>query len=446
MAKTVLFGRYRLEEPLGAGGSAQVWRATDRKTGETVAVKRLHPVVFGGEAGRARLVREFRALRDLDEPHVVRVRDLELTDDEGALILDYVAGPSLATRLAREPRLSTAESVSIALDVAAALAAAHEAGIVHRDVTPGNILLDPDDGARLTDFGIALGGGGTAAEPALTATGQLVGTLRFLAPEQLRGAPATTATDVHALAAVTYEMLAGRPAYEAATPVALAEAQARNVDPIPSVPPALDRAVRQGLAPDPADRPSDAAAFAAEIEAAMGADRTEPIPIGAPPEATSEIPVLAAGAAAAGAAAAGAAGAGAARAGAPLWEPIASADDTAIPPPKPATEGPLWAPTGGRSAVTAARPGFRAPIPAALALGVLIAGITFAALAQSVGTGAASTPVASAPVVRTTPAPSPVATPEPQPQNQGGDAGGNGSGKGKDGDKGKDNGNGKGHD
>src|SRR5262245_19150240 len=250
MAKTVLFGRYRLEEPLGTGGSAQVWRATDTKTRATVAVKRLHPVVFADEAGRGRLVREFRALRDLDEPHIVRVRDLELTKDDGALILDYIAGPSLATRLANGARLSTAEAVQIALDVAAALAAAHAAGIVHRDVTPGNVLLDPDDGARLTDFGIALGGSGTDGEPALTATGELVGTLRYVAPEQLRGAPATTASDVHALAAVTYEMLAGRPAYEAATPVALAEAQARSVDPVPSIPPALDRAVRRGLAPD----------------------------------------------------------------------------------------------------------------------------------------------------------------------------------------------------
>src|SRR5262245_66143264 len=99
MAKPFLFGRYRLEEPLGAGGSAQVWRATDTRTREDVALKRLHPLVFAGRAGREWLLREFRALRDLDEPHVVRVRDLELTDEDGALILDYVAGPSLATRL-----------------------------------------------------------------------------------------------------------------------------------------------------------------------------------------------------------------------------------------------------------------------------------------------------------------------------------------------------------
>ena len=301
------------QEPLGAGGSAQVWRAIDTRTGDTVAVKRLHPLVFADEAGRERLLREFRALRDLDEANIVRVRDLELTEDDGALILDYVAGPSLATRLANGDRLSTAEAVSIALDVAAALAAAHAAGIVHRDVTPGNILLDPDDGARLTDFGIALGGAGTNGEPALTATGELVGTLRYLAPEQLRGAPATPASDVHALAAVLYEMLAGRPAYPAASPVALAEAQARGVDPIPSVPPALDAAVRRGLAPEPADRPADAASFATELEAAVSADRTEPIAAAASPAPARSMD-------------------------GPLWAPI-DADSGAEAPPPPNRRG-----------------------------------------------------------------------------------------------------------
>ena len=156
MAKTVLFGRYRLLEPAGSGGSAEVWRALDMTTGDEVAVKRLHPIVFADEAGLARLRREFDALRSLDEPHIVRVRALEIADDEAALILDYVAGPSLADRLASGPRLRPAEAVAIARDIAAALTAAHAAGIVHRDVTPGNILLDPTAGARLTDFGIAL--------------------------------------------------------------------------------------------------------------------------------------------------------------------------------------------------------------------------------------------------------------------------------------------------
>ena len=402
MAKTVLFGRYRLDEPLGAGGSAQVWRATDKRTGDVVAVKRLHPLVFADQLGRERLLREFRALRDLDEPHVVRVRDLELTDNDGALILDYVAGPSLATRLSSGPRLSTAEAISIALDVAAALGAAHAAGIVHRDVTPGNILLDPDDGARLTDFGIALGGAGTAGEPALTVTGQLVGTLRYLAPEQLRGAPATPASDVHALAAVTYEMLANRHAYEAATPVALAEAQARGIDPIPSVPPALDAAVRRALSPDPADRPADATAFAAEIRAALATDRTEPVAIGAAvADLTSSmaVPVTAPDA--------------------PLWEP----EPAAVASP------------AGPAAIAAAAPSnpgrrSRLPVPLAAVLALVLAGLVLAALAPSAAPGAAITEPPRTPAAL--PVETAAPTPEPtQPPTEDGNDQGNGKGKGK---------------
>jgi serine/threonine-protein kinase len=414
MAKTVLFGRYRLDEPLGAGGSAQVWRATDKRTGDVVAVKRLHPLVFADQLGRERLLREFRALRDLDEPHVVRVRDLELTDDDGALILDYVAGPSLATRLSSGPRLSTAEAVSIALDVAAALGAAHAAGIVHRDVTPGNVLLDPDDGARLTDFGIALGGAGTAGEPALTVTGQLVGTLRYLAPEQLRGAPATPASDVHALAAVTYEMLANRHAYEAATPVALAEAQARGVDPIPSVPPALDAAVRRALSPDPADRPADAAAFAAEIRAALATDRTEPVAIGAAvADVTSSMAVLPV----------------------PVPRPVA-------PVPVAAPDAPLWepepaavaSPARPAAAVAAApaTPGRRSrlPVPLAAVLALVLAGLVLAALAPSAAPGAAITEPPRTPAALPAATVAPSAEPS-QPPNEDANDQGNGKGKGK---------------
>jgi serine/threonine-protein kinase len=421
MAKTVLFGRYRLDEPLGAGGSAQVWRATDKRTGEVVAVKRLHPLVFADQLGRERLLREFRALRDLDEPHVVRVRDLELTDDDGALILDYVAGPSLATRLSNGPQLSLSEAISIALDVAAALAAAHAAGIVHRDVTPGNILLDPGDGSRLTDFGIALGGAGTAGEPALTATGQLVGTLRYLAPEQLRGAPATPASDVHALAAVTYEMLANRHAYEAASPVALAEAQARGVDPIPSVPPALDAAVRRALSPDPADRPADAAAFAAEIQEALATDRTEPValaPAGA--DITTSIP---------------------APPPAPVV-PVPIPDPTPAPVDDPAA--PLWDPGPAAVATASAPPSNQRrrsvlPVPIAAMLALTLAFLVIAAMARSIVPGAAiseqtRTPAAGTPAALPVETVTPSAQPS-QPPNQDGNDQGKGKGKG----------NGKGH-
>jgi serine/threonine protein kinase len=269
MDETVLFGRYRLLEPAGSGGTAEVWRALDERTNDEVAVKRLHPIVFADEAARERLAREFEALQRLDHQNIVRVRDLHLDRDDGAIVLEYVPGASLADRQRQsDAPLPRDEALSIARDVAAALAAAHDAGIVHRDVTPANILLAPDGSARLTDFGIA------QADPdatAVTATGLLVGTLRYLAPEQLRGVPATTASDQFALAAVTYEMLAGRPPYAATTPVALAEAhQAGPPPPIDTIEPELDATIRRALAAEPADRFPSVAAFGAALASTKG--------------------------------------------------------------------------------------------------------------------------------------------------------------------------------
>src|SRR3954452_17774856 len=142
------------------GGSAAVWRALDETSGEQVAVKRLHPVAFADDAARRRLRREFATLRTLDEPHIVRVRDLRFDDREAALILDFVEGETLAARLARlrssGQSMTPEAALAVVEDIAAALAAAHAAGVIHRDVTPGNILLTADGEARLTDFGIAL--------------------------------------------------------------------------------------------------------------------------------------------------------------------------------------------------------------------------------------------------------------------------------------------------
>jgi eukaryotic-like serine/threonine-protein kinase len=265
MADTVLFGRYRLLEPAGSGGTAEVWRAIDEQTGEEVALKRLHPIVFGSENGRRRLEREFRALRALEHPNVVRVRDLLIADDEAALILDYVPGVSLATRLNDGPRVTEAEAVAVAADVAAALSAAHKAGIVHRDVKPGNILLAPDGRAQLTDFGIAHADGD---ETVVTATGMLVGTLRYIAPEQLRGEPATPSSDLYSLAAVTYEMAAGRPAFVATTPVALVEEQRDGPPPLSGDAAALDEPVRRAMSADPKARQRSVDAFARDLHRA----------------------------------------------------------------------------------------------------------------------------------------------------------------------------------
>ena len=270
MPETVLFQRYRLIEPAGRGGSAEVWRAVDERTGETVAVKRLHPVVFADPAGRQRLEREFDTLRALDEPHIVRVRDLHFGDREAILVLDYVRGESLAGRLERLAAAGTPMSPSAAVevveDIAAALSAAHAAGIVHRDVTPGNILLSEAGAALLTDFGIAHAEG---VANDVTATGLMMGTLRYLAPEQLRGGTSTPASDLHGLATIAYEMLAGHPAYAATSPVSLAEEQTVGPPPLVGVPAALDAAIRSGLAVDPARRPTDVRTFAAGLSAAL---------------------------------------------------------------------------------------------------------------------------------------------------------------------------------
>jgi serine/threonine protein kinase len=424
---TVLFDRYTLLEPAGAGGSAEVWRARDETTGDEVAVKRLHPVVFGDEAGRRRLQREFDALRSLDEPHIVRVRDLQIGDREAALVLDFVDGESLAQRMAGQtaeaPAVALETAAAIVADVASALAAAHAAGIVHRDVTPGNIMLTKAGEARLTDFGIAHASGDATA---VTATGLLMGTMRYLAPEQLRGGTSTPASDLHGLAAVTYEMLAGHPAYEATSPVALADAQQAGPAPIPGVPPALDAAVRRGLAVEPADRPADVRAFAASISAALDDQQTLAIPLAALPLAAA-LPTAA-----------------------PL--PLESADDVGIASPSrsAASHGPVpqaihpeadepqaEATHADAAAARSAARGQRSrriPAPVALAVGLIVAVGALAAAAgadRPFGGEAVAVDASGAPSISPRPSPRPSATPVPKP-NPGKD---DDKGKGKGGDK-----------
>ena len=390
MADTVLFGRYRLVAPAGSGGTAEVWRAVDEQTGEEVALKRLHPIVFGSENGRRRLEREFRSLKALHHPNVVRVRDLHIADDEAALILDYVPGTSLAARLADGPPVTEAEAVAIASDVAAALSAAHKAGIVHRDVKPGNILLAPDGPARLTDFGIAHSDGD---DTAVTATGMLVGTLRYIAPEQLRGAPATRSSDLYSLAAVTYEMAAGRPAFAAATPVALVEEQRGGPAPLDGAAAPLDAPVRRAMSADPKARQRSVDAFARELRRAAkalpgAAAAAQPVD----PDPKTE--AIGAGV-----------GFAAVWAGAPLVESDAGAPVDPVPVASAAPRG-VAAGTTTRS-----RPGVVAAI-AGLAFAVLL----IVALMLTGGgrpTGAVDANAGTPAPVQATPTPTPNPTPQP---------------------------------
>ena len=256
METTLLGGRYRLIDQIGAGGTAEVWRARDERLGRDVAVKLLHRHLVADDAARARVLAEARAVASLTHPGVVTIHDVIEEGDRIGLVLELVQGESLAARIARGP-LAPGSAASIAATLADALEAAHRQGIVHRDVKPANVLITPAGSPRIVDFGIA-----HALDPdaeGLTAPGTVMGTLRWMAPEQLAGAPATRATDIWGLGAVLYAMLAGREPFAATSPAALLAEQRAGPPPIPEVDPELDALARVALAPTPEGRPSSAA-------------------------------------------------------------------------------------------------------------------------------------------------------------------------------------------
>ncbi len=260
----LLLNRYRLASLLGRGASAEVWLATDERLGRPVALKLLHGHLLPDAGSRERFVAEARAVAALHHPGIVGIYDVVADASMAAIVFEYVPGESLESRLARSPDLGAEAAARIAAEIAEALAAAHRAGIVHRDVKPGNVLLmSPGGSARLVDFGIA-----RILEPAaarLTRAGEIVGTLATMAPEQLAGEAVGPATDVYSLGVVLYQMLAGRPPFDAATPMALAELQREPPRSIPAAPGVLTTLVFRMLRFDPADRPSSAAEVAAYL-------------------------------------------------------------------------------------------------------------------------------------------------------------------------------------
>jgi serine/threonine protein kinase len=180
----LLGGRYRLLEARAMGGMASVWRAHDERTGEVVAVKRLHPHLIADEGARERFRREASAMEAIRHPNVVGVRDAVVDADEPALVMDFIAGRSVAELAADGRAFDAAEALRVAAAVADGLATVHAAGIVHRDLKPANVLIGDDGVVRLSDFGIAVG---LEDATALTAEDGVVGTLRYLAPERLAG-------------------------------------------------------------------------------------------------------------------------------------------------------------------------------------------------------------------------------------------------------------------
>ena len=206
----LLGGRYELGALLASGGMGRVWRGRDTVLNRAVAVKILRSEFTDDGAFLARFRAEAQHAAALHHPNIASVFDYGEVEEQGErlayLVMELVDGESLAALLARERRLDVETSLRVMRGTAAALAVAHGAGLVHRDVKPGNVLVGEDGVVKITDFGIAW----SAASVPLTRTGQVIGTAHYLSPEQAQGGRATPASDIYALGAVTYECLAGR--------------------------------------------------------------------------------------------------------------------------------------------------------------------------------------------------------------------------------------------
>lgn len=283
-----LADRYELQGLLGEGGMSRVFLALDHDLGRHVAVKLLLDRGDGGgdgDDGLARLRDEARAAAAVDHPGVVTVYDVGSSAAGLYVVMAYVAGETLAQRIDRDGPMPPAEVVRIGRAVCDALDAAHRAGVVHRDVSPGNVVLRPDGGVVVTDFGIARIGAGAGR----TRTGYVLGTPSYLAPEQGRSTGGTDGrADLYSLGCCLFAALTGRPPFTDPDAFAVVLAHLRDTPPRaaslrPDVPPALDDVLARTLAKDPARRPRDARALADELGRSLGAapdsgpPRTRPV-------------------------------------------------------------------------------------------------------------------------------------------------------------------------
>ncbi|MGZ0712183.1 protein kinase domain-containing protein (plasmid) [Coraliomargarita sp. W4R53] len=253
-------GRYELDSRIAIGGMGEVWEATDHVIGRTVAIKILKDEYMGDPGFLERFRAEARHAALVNHEGIASVFDYGEEAGSAFLVMELVPGEALSTVLEREGALSTDKTLDIVAQTAAALQAAHAAGLVHRDIKPGNLLITPDGRVKITDFGIAR----IADQVPLTATGQVMGTVQYLSPEQASGHPASPATDTYSLGIVAYEILAGRRPFTGESQVAIAMAQINEQAPPlpPTVAEPVQNLVMAMIAKKPEDRPASSAAVA----------------------------------------------------------------------------------------------------------------------------------------------------------------------------------------
>jgi eukaryotic-like serine/threonine-protein kinase len=261
-ATTRVAGRYELIRALGHGAMATVDLAHDVELDRPVALKRLAENLARDEELWRRFVREARLAARLSHPNVVRVFDVGEDDGRPFIAMEYVEGETLAELVARRRKIPPAEAAELGMQMCSGLAAAHAAGLVHRDVKPQNLLLGTDGVLKLGDFGIAVGHEGTR----LTLAGTVLGTAGYLAPEQARGEQVTAAADIYAVGAVLYELLTGEPSRRAGSLAELGSEDGFAPPDLPArapdAPPELVAATTASLSFRPEDRPPSAAALA----------------------------------------------------------------------------------------------------------------------------------------------------------------------------------------
>jgi tRNA A-37 threonylcarbamoyl transferase component Bud32 len=315
----VLVDRYELGPVLGQGGMAKVYQGLDRQLGRQVAIKVLAPPFDRDREFVERFQREARAAAGLSHPNIVAVFDSGSDDGTHYIVTELVEGETLADRLRRDGPMPQAEAVAVAVDIARALAAAHERGLIHRDIKPGNVMLRPDGRVKVVDFGIAR----AAGSDTLTNTGVVLGSTAYLSPEQASGQPVDERADLYALGCVLYEMLTGRVPFSADTPIATMYRHVNEDPPPPStfapIPPELEDIVMRALEKDPKRR----FASALELENALlavplaqGGDTMQLEPAASQTQPVGRVSAVAAG---------GAIAAGAVAADAAKTEPVTTA-------------------------------------------------------------------------------------------------------------------------
>jgi eukaryotic-like serine/threonine-protein kinase len=375
---TILGGRYRLVELLGQGGMARIYRGHDTQLDRDVAVKILRPEYGRDPDFSSRFRQEAQNAASLNHPNIVGVHDYGQDEAGPFIVMELVDGEDLASIIKRSGGLPPRQAARIIAEAARALHAAHQRGIVHRDVKPGNVMINRDGQVKVTDFGIAR----AMAEAQMTLPGMTLGSVHYFSPEQARGDPTTAASDIYSLGIVLFELLTGHRPWEADSAAAVAMARLAGPPPDPSslrsgIPADLVAIDRKALATEPADRWSSASSMAAALEAFL---------------AGTAVPGVGAGLAGSAGAGGGAAGTAASRSadasptaatsatarpnpGAIPYVPEAYADDTRQRPSDPYRRTPAGSGGRGGGARPPARPLDEDEEPAGTSPAVWAAGI-----------------------------------------------------------------------